>query len=169
MINYHPVGDHYHCCFRLLFIMSIYPKANIEWDKLKIMDFYFLFPHLIKNVQLPRISKEHKAGFNAIPEPYETLGNPKRLYFTLNDVQENAIRALTSRGIIERELFLDKSIVEIGDKKFITFLSENFRIERQDKNSWIDSFISVFASIDLLGPSGLKQRTGIAEFRYDAI
>lgn len=41
---YHPRNDIYHCCFRIVSILSLSNLSSIELDKLKIIDFYLVFP-----------------------------------------------------------------------------------------------------------------------------
>lgn len=169
MINYHPIGDLYHCYFRLLFIMKHYGYENCEWDKLKIMDFYLLFPHLIKDIRMPRINKDAKKAFSDIEKPFENFSSSSRLYFILGETQESAVRALIAQGIVDRDLFVDKTIVKIDSFDIVSSLNEEFKAELDRKNAWINHYFSLFSKIDLLGANGIKQRSGISEYRYDPV
>jgi hypothetical protein len=50
MLIYHQRNDIFHCAFRLLSILSLTDKNNIELARLKIIDFYIVFPHLVGNI-----------------------------------------------------------------------------------------------------------------------
>lgn len=52
MLVYHPAYDAYHCLFRMMAIME--NTNRLEIDKLKILDFYILFPALLSEVKMPR-------------------------------------------------------------------------------------------------------------------
>lgn len=53
MIIYNQAFDLYHCIFRILnFLNRFNPSDIIEVDKLRIWDFYFLFPNKVYDIRL---------------------------------------------------------------------------------------------------------------------
>ena len=48
MIIYNPAFDIYHCVYRMISILSNLVNEKIEVDKLRILDFYMVFPGEIK-------------------------------------------------------------------------------------------------------------------------
>jgi len=168
MINYHPVGDVYHCCYRLLILTKASGRNVLSYDLLRLMDFYFLFPHLLKTISIPSNFRKHKKIFNAIEEPFEVLSSPARIFYTLGSVQDTAIRNLIARGFFDRACFIEKLEVRLVtkiDDKIVT-LYEN---EEKVKQEWFSSFLEVFLNCDFNGERGLKARSGLMEFRYDSI
>ena len=81
MLLYHPYKDSNHCIFRMLTIISEI-EMSIELEKLKVLDFYYLFPHFIKDLDSwPRDYLLYKKEAKLIPEPFEKTPNKKKLFF----------------------------------------------------------------------------------------
>lgn len=165
---YHPRNDIYHCCFRIIYILSLSNLSSIELDKLKIIDFYLVFPIFLtdsKYFTFPKGNKISKNIIKKIEQPYEELPNRKVLFSELNDFQNYALQILKS-----------KLIIDIDEKNMIARKGENFTLVSQQflQNSYfIDDIhkeiIRVLVAIDLLGEKGLKSRSGLMEFRYDTV
>lgn len=165
---YHPRNDIYHCCFRIIYILSLSNLSSIELDKLKIIDFYLVFPIFLtdsKYFTFPKGNKISKNIIKKIEQPYEELPNRKVLFSELNDFQNYALQILKS-----------KLIIDIDEKNMIARKGENFTLISQQflQNSYfIDDIhkeiIRVLVAIDLLGEKGLKSRSGLMEFRYDTV
>ena len=51
MLIYHPVHDINHCLYRILALLEISKHKEIDWELIKLMDFYVLFPHQLKNIK----------------------------------------------------------------------------------------------------------------------
>lgn len=167
MLTYHPKNDIYHCIYRILSIIKISEDQLIEIDKLKLLDFYFLFPHLLKEVTIPRenIYAFIKREIRQIPLPYETLPDKRRLYSELVIFQNRAIDILQSKKIIKEEsnsLIADKNF----QSKEISTLSKNNKFI---ENDFYKNLVNCFQEIPLLGANGLKKRTDLLEYRYDII
>lgn len=165
---YHPRNDIYHCCFRLIKILYLCNLPSMDLDKLRIIDFYLVFPIFLTNstyFTFPRGNKISKNIMKKIEKPYEELPNRKILFAELNDFQSYALQVLKS-----------KSIIDIDEENMTARKGENFALASQQflQNSYfIDDIhkeiIRVLVAIDLLGEKGLKYRSGLMEFRYDAV
>lgn len=165
---YHPRNDIYHCCFRIVSILSSSNLSSIELDKLKIIDFYLVFPIFLtdrKYFTFPQKNKISNNIRNKIEQPYEELPNRKILFAELNDFQNYALQILKA-----------KLIIDIDEENMIVRKGENFALVSQQfmQNSYfIDDIhkeiIRVLVAINLLGEKGLKSRSGLMEFRYDAV
>lgn len=167
MIIYHHRNDIYHCVFRLLSIF-IFLEKKIEIERIKIIDFYFTFPHLLANAAIPRTKgslrlKKEAQTFNI---PYENLPSNKILFSEMGDFQSQAIDILLAKDIlrinragflIEGESFKNAEIINITDKNYFT------------SNSFFKVLVDIFSNAQLYGTSGLKCKTGLMEYRYDAI
>lgn len=168
MLNYHPVGDLYHCIYRLLLLTAKSKREELEWDRLRLMDFYFLFPHLLANYTLSQEYRPYKKIFSAIKKPYEETAAPARLYFQLGLIQENAIRSMIAKGYFDRETFITQSLIRptgaIPEK-----LAELIKNDPKTSCEWFEPFLHVFLNTPLLGQNGVKSRSGVMEYRYDTI
>jgi hypothetical protein len=168
MLIYHQHHDTYHCIFRMLSIISILGERNIEFAKLRIIDFYFVFPHLVDEISFPRMqgTKQIKAMSKSFPKPFESLPNKKRLFSEMGDFQIQAIRILSSKNI----LLEDKSgIVSKGNYFSNDCISDLLYNNIYIEEKFFSNLVNICFEIPLLGNSGLKMRTGLMEFRYDAV
>ena len=106
MLAYHPAFDANHCAYRFIHILISSECDHLEWDKLRLADFYYLFPHLLKAIiPLPKGLSKGRKYFKKIDDPYEKTPNPKRLMFDLRDIQNSTIASLIAKNLIDRDSF----------------------------------------------------------------
>lgn len=167
MLVYHPRNDTYNCIFRLLSILGNLETPTVDFVKLKIIDFYYVFPHLVAEISFPqRNAYSHlKKEARALCCPFEKLPDNKRLFSELGDFQIQALHILKAKRILTEENgFIGKG--ENFDSPSIqSLLSKNSSLA-EDFYHDTANFLN---SIELLGDSGLKRRTGLLEYRYDRI
>lgn len=168
MLIYHQRNDVFHCTFRLLSILSIIGQNDIEFSRLKMIDFYIVFPHLISSISFPHVAgvKKIKDEVQTFPVPYEMLPSRRMLFSEMGDFQLQAIDILKAKNILEvnREGIISKA--ENFDSEEIQTLVKDNSIT---SSVFYKSFISILMGCDLYGNNGLKQRTGLMEYRYDAV
>jgi len=168
MLTYHPIHDPSHCIFRMLCLLEDIKKSEILWDQIKILDFYVLFPHLIWQISFPQELRDYKNELKKIKPPYENLTSPSRLMFELNVIQEQSVKAMIAKGLIENDTFasgkirLRKELVPTGIKNSIQKAS--FRNE-----NWYEFLTRFLTTLQVKGKNGLKDRTGLMEYKYDVV
>ena len=165
MLIYHPAFDIYHGVFRLLRILSISPKQKFEIERLRILDFYVLFPNELLKFTFPAALRSKKKQFQK-DNPYQNINDPKRIFFRLEPYQISAIKCLVARQFVESELFLEGKICRT-DNPLPDGL--NTAIEKANKAcpALIEMMNDSLLKIDLYGKSGLKGRSDLFEYRYD--
>jgi len=99
MIIYHPAYDLNHCAYRFITLLSDIDGNKTEWDTLQLLDFYYVFPHFLSEIRLPKNPIATKNKLKKISGPYETLPNPQRLMFELSALHKETARALVAKGI----------------------------------------------------------------------
>lgn len=164
MLIYHPVYDAHHSLFRMLFTLDL--EYEIEIDKARILDFYLLFPALVKDIRLfPSLSRkksEAKKFINIYHDPVA----PKDMFRNMREIQLSALRCLVATEYLDKTRFeqgyLTKTSAELPEE--IRTLLHQYRSEREPIASFI---LNDLAEIKLLGPDGLKDRTNLMEYRYD--
>ena len=166
MIVYHPAYDINHCAFRFISILRDVEGNEINWQTLRILDFYFVFPHLLANVRLPQNIFAGKKALSNIPIPYEALPNPKRLMFELTALHNEVARALIARRLVDKELFL-KNVIKLNINHVPTTLVDVLAECPQRKTIWYNLLVNVLALYPVEGKDGLKHRTNLMEYRYD--
>ena len=85
MLIYHPAFDAYHCVFRMLVITS--GCRVLEFNKLRIIDFYFCFPSEIAKVQLPQEHISIKKEARGIKNTYRGPVDKNRVFHDLESIQ----------------------------------------------------------------------------------
>lgn len=168
MLIYHQRNDIYHCTFRLLSILNIIGANDIEFARLKIIDFYIVFPHLISSIGFPKakgISKIKKQ-VQTFTIPYENLPSARMLFSEMGDFQLQAIDILKAKRIVD---VTEEGIISKGEY-FTSEEIQNLIIENNiTSKQFYKDFIEVLMECPFYGDNGLKKRTGLMEYRYDAV
>lgn len=121
MIVYHPVHDLYHCVYRMTNLLQYLPSKEFSSTRLKIYDYYLLFPHEVKKVTLPRHLLNLKKIVN---NKYYYPEINKSIFFELNGLQDEALRIISIYGITNAKLYHEKSILKKLDNKDSLFNSK---------------------------------------------
>lgn len=172
MIIYNQAFDLYHCIFRILnFLNRFNPNENIEVDKLRIWDFYFLFPNKVCDIRLKQsesdIRKLRKQYIKQKNNPYDTIFEERKIFEKLKPYQLSALNCIASYGIINKEM-LTQQRVSIENKELLNeYIAKFGELTPREKNV-ISLMTSHFYNISLFGKYGLKSRTNLMESKYDA-
>ena len=167
MLMYHPAQDANHCVFRTLLILEHMVHETMDVAVYRLIDFYILFPHLLKFLEpLPTQLRPYKQILQNIPEPFENLANTKRILFELEPLQTVALHNLLATDLIELDIFksqrLKRSSENLPDE-----LKNALKTSHLANTEWFRMLINEFPTLNFIGKSGLKKRTGLMEFRYD--
>jgi hypothetical protein len=165
MILYHPIDDVYHCFYRILLLVSRLPQEEHDLIKLQILDFYFLFPGLIKKIRWPKELNIHRQYFTGISNPYSEVTNNKSIIIHLEHQVNDVIRYMAAYDLIDTEKTKSKLILKKNNEKYKPILEQ---ISNYD-TELLDFLVRVLARIPLNGKDGLKSRTGLFEYRYDDV
>lgn len=167
MIIYHHRNDVFHCIFRFLSIFSILDGKKIEYERLKIIDFYFAFPHLLASTTIPRSagSSKIKKFAQTLSTPYENFPSNRILFSEIGDFQSQALDILRSKEI----LILDDGWLNIGEVFFREDIMRLVGDSRFTSTPIFKTLVTVFIACNLHGENGLKNKTGLMEYRYDAV
>jgi hypothetical protein len=166
MLVYHPAFDIYNGVFRMLQLVTFMKQENVELDKIRIWDFYLTFPNEARKISYPTSLSELKKIFKKRPEnPYEDLIDSKRIINRMKPYQMAALRCLASYGLIDSDL-LAKKIISKTDKEIPSELLNKINDLSVEKSNIINLIIG-FHELPLYGKAGLKERTGLIEFKYD--
>lgn len=172
MITYSPAFDLYHCIFRMIHIIQrLEDNDCLEVDKIRIWDFYILFPSKTYTIKIKRNEKEFRSWryryIKKIKNPYEYSGDNRKLFDRLCPYQMAALTSLVSYGIIDKAHFLNKEIMISNRAILDKFIEKTGALSEIERNTL--SFMSLFSkSMSMLGINGLKSRTNLMESKYDA-
>ena len=168
MLIYHPAFDMHHCIFRILRLLTNMPVESYEVDKVRILDFYLLFPEYIQQVIFPKEGVRFKKLLPQTINPYDKLENPRRILARLEPFQSLALNCLASYGLIDAILLAQgevrKTQKQIPQELALAIDEANVR-----DNAVIGFLTGPFAQLGLYGPKGLKYRSFLLEYRYDPV
>jgi hypothetical protein len=143
----------------------------IEIDRLRIWDYYLLYPNKMNKIRLKREEKDIKKiirNFILTDEnPYEMVINDRKMFEKIKPYQMTAIKCLASYGIVNKDYLQENRISNINKNIFSDY-SEDFKnLSVQEENA-IKLLTSHFYQVSLFGIDGLKSKTGLLESKYDA-
>lgn len=169
---YCPAFDLYHCIYRMLQILGRFTEGDsMETDRLRIYDFYLLFPHKIHAIRIPltaRVAREHRKLYVKKKEnPFNIVPCESRLMERLKPYQVSALHHLASYGIIDASLLAEGKVRIANAETLRSVLKDLQQPLDQERNalSWLMLYTK---TIPLGGVDGLKDRTMLLEYRYDA-
>jgi hypothetical protein len=146
-------------------------KEFVELDRLRIWDFYLLFPDKIHTIKLKRdeedVKKIMKNYILKKENPYEIVIDNRKMFEKIKPYQLTAIKSLASYGIINKE-FLAENRVTIISKTLLEKYTSRFEQLSNKEVNVIKLLTSHFYQISMFGPMGLKDRTKLLESKYDA-
>ncbi|PNL51044.1 hypothetical protein CEP63_018305 [Proteus mirabilis] len=164
MLIYHPAYDAYHCLFRMIVLID--HVNEIEVDKARILDFYFIFPALLAEIRMPHNYRNIKKEAKKYSNDYRNPINGVSTFRDMHEIQMAAIRCLAATGLIELKS-LEKGMIERTNKSIPDGLLLSMR-DFLNTNKEVNLFIiNTLSQFHLTGKDGLKDRTNLMEFRYD--
>ena len=168
---YVPAFDPFHTIYRMLYILKRFDgKDTVEVDRLRIYDFYLLFPYLANKISLKNDEKQLKDSRRKfIPgkfTPYNYISNSRRIFERLRPYQMIALSHLASYGLIDPEMLLQQKVSVTDADKMQQVMSQLDEMSPEDANvlSWL---MLSFRNTPLNGVDGLKYRTKLIESKYD--
>lgn len=172
MIVYNQAFDLYHTIFRFLQFLNRFENGSlIEIERIRIWDFYLLFPSKIHDIRLKQsesdIRKLRKEFFKDSNNPYEKIHEDRKVFEKIKPYQLAALNCIASYGIIDKAL-INQQRIGIVNKEILTEFVENFEELSPKEKNVITLMTSHFYQVSLFGSDGLKCRTNLIESKYDA-
>lgn len=166
MLVYHPAFDMHHCVFRMVRLLNRLPPGDYHVERLRILDFYLLFPGQIPSFRFPQPLVRQRKTFAGKDNRYEKLTDPYRIFLRLAPFQQEAIGCLAAHGLIAATRLAEGMVVRTGSA-----LPARLRATAEEADSLSPAVIGLLTGplmdIDLYGKDGLKARSDLFEYRYD--
>ena len=169
MLVYHPIYDVNHCLYRMLLVLETSVHKKFEWDMLKLVNFYLLFPHLLNEIKpFPKTLARYSRVLNSIPDSYVEIPNAKRTLFDLNVLQNTAAMHMAAKNLIQLDFQTSNTVerTKVAVPGGILACIANDPIREKE---WFKLVVDELPLLDLRGKSGLKKRSGLMEFQYDVV
>lgn len=172
MITYNPAFDLYHGIFRMAHIAArLDDKECLEIDKVRIWDFYMLFPDKVHSITIRReeedLRKYRSTYLKKERNPYEFQGDSRKLFDWIKPVQLSALNSLVSCGILSKDKYEAGRVCVADRAALANFLAKTGELSTRECN--VMAFMSTFSrTMSMTGEYGLKARTKLLESKYDA-
>ena len=170
-LTYNEAFDPYHAVFRFLRLhLACDIGARLPFDTLRILDFYLLFPFRLQGMKLfaddtawRKISKtyEDRAPYGAMPED-------STIFARMEPFQRAAASSLVHSGHLSSGAW-DANEVEFTSEVLPPVLAERCSALNAQMTDIVDILCQIKARYPLGGRDGLKDRTGLLEYRYDSV
>lgn len=171
MTMYNHAFDLYHCIYRIIHILMRLEENDIlESDRLRIWDFYLLFPSKVYEIRLgndlKEIAKLRKQYITKGDNPYDTVHDGRKFLERLRPYQMGALTCLSSYGILNAQRLLNNEIEILNKEKLIELVKHVSELPTEEKNtlSWLCLFFKTFP---MNGNNGVKSRTKLLISKYD--
>lgn len=168
MIIYHPATDFYHCWMRWAYIVSNAFGEPVEYERARIIDYYICFPKQLLNCQLTSLySAQVKKAVRLIPESYEDALSVRQAFRQMSEIHRHVAMDMASKGLIDRSLYQEGQL-SVVDAEYSRGLLLEVAAKWAPQNIELcDLILEALNSMTLNGKNGLKDRSGLLEYRYD--
>lgn len=171
-LTYSAPYDPYNTVFRMLALFSSTDEPKtISFDTLRIADFYHCFPWLLNEfrayAKITGFQKDKNQIVKIYPRSaYDILPDKHLVFYRMLPSQLAARAALLDAGSIA----LEEDQVRLTHKEPRTTKLRDALLEYREQHKALLSFLIVkLSDVPLFGPDGLKERSGLGEFRYDVL
>lgn len=170
MATYNQAFDLYHTLYRFLHIISRFEGGTIEIDRLRIWDYYLLFPGEVYDIKLKKEESEIRRlrmrFLKKNANPYESVTNRRKVFERLRVYQYCALNCLVSYGIIDYTGLSQNRVIISNAEKFHRIMEIINPLSDTENN--VLSLLMFLSTTSLYGVDGIKDRTGLIESKYDA-
>lgn len=166
MLVYHPALDPYHCAARLVKLLQYPVEREMEIERVRIIDFYLVFPAWTKYIRVPKELASLKNKVASRDNPYYYSGRQPDVFRQMQPLQAQALSLLAARDLISAQA-LGEGRWRRGDKQLPRDLRLLAQPANDDERVRFTFLIDTLLAFPVAGPNGLKHRTGLLEYRYD--
>jgi hypothetical protein len=170
-LSYQPALDPFNAAYRFLRLRSVFDLGDVvHINHFRILDFYLLFPFRIGEIRLaPKHQKFKKlAGKFSHKKPYGPMPESSEIFVRMQPMQTAALGTIAAWKLIDAEAFARKEVRITGEA--LPNPVDSRILEQNENEADLMEFMRVLAKEYVLeGASGLKARTQLMEYRYDAL
>ncbi len=169
-LSYEPAFDPFHAAFRVMRLRaSVLKLKPLHKDHIRILDYYLLFPFRMVDLRLRRqdLKLRGVAKKRLGARPYGELPQDRILLGRMAPIQVVALDSMIAKGVLK--LVHDGSeLIEAGSTELPLKLQAAMD-ERNAEDADLIEGLAILAAYPLLGVGGLKDRSSLLDFRYDAV
>lgn len=137
-------------------------------DELRLLDFYLVFPFLIEHIRLMPKHRSYRNLARNYARPYSEQPEDRVVFQRMRPIQFAALETLAVNELLEVQA-LEVGRAQATAKEPSPQLLRRIATANKRDGALLE-FLGVLAKeYPFEGPGGLKDRTGLLEFRYDAV
>lgn len=170
-LTYEPAFDPYHAMFRVVRLRELLgERCLLPVDHVRIVDYFLLFPARASIVRTIRshVSLRNGAVNASSSIRYGKQPDDRLIFSRMKSIQYAAYGTLANRHFLQEEKLSD-GIFTFTEREFPEAVRERASDLNKREPEASKFAVALAAGYEFLGPEGLKARTGLLEFRYDAI
>lgn len=162
MLTYHPGLDPHHSALRVLRLLAW--RNDMELDRVRLLDFFLLFPELlVTTMRLPHSMKSRAREFPQTPERYRAIRDPAVAFRRVWPSHQQGLRLLAASGLVRS----NEEIVTRTELAFSVELGAVVATRDEGKRALLNFLTHDLAEFPLSGVGGLKDRSNLMDSRYD--
>lgn len=169
-LSYQPAFDVFHTEFRFLRLRRLM-SADAPWQyqQLRIADFYLLFFFRLRDVRLaPKHRALKKLAEKKAAQRYEHQPDDRLVFNRMAPIHLVAAGTLAAKHFFDADSLSSGLMLE-ADAQEPELLAERIDEANSAETDVMEAIQTLIADYELLGPNGLKARTGLMEHRYDTV
>lgn len=164
---YHPAFDPYNALLRTCRLLDEM-AGGIDVTALRVLDFLLLFPEHLASVRLSPALKGAVRRLKAQPRfPYDRLPTPRALFRRMAAPYEAAMQTLVSRGLVD----VDETtgVIRLKEGVVPASLMSLAKLRNEEEADLMSVLQQLGSQYSAYGSDGLKDRSHLDEFLYDAV
>jgi hypothetical protein len=151
----------------MLRLLSV--EATLTIEVLFILDFYLLFPFLLRMASMPEgvRAQFRQLRLEKYQDQFLQIPSPQSLYRDLAVIQKTSLVGLAARGLLDPAAY-QKGTAQLNVESVPTELSRRIADANQDDDALVSFLVKQFAALGLSGPRGLRNLTGLIRRRAES-
>lgn len=170
-LTYNEAFDPYHAVFRFIRLHQACDiSERLPFDTLRILDFYLLFPFRLQSMRLFSDDKEWRKLSRSYEDqaPYLTMPHDGSIFPKMEPFQQVGATSLVRNGYLSAEAWGENEI-QFTSRAFSPAVVKRCAELNTQMAAFTDVLCQLKLRYPLNGRNGLKDRTGLLEYRYDSI
>lgn len=142
--------------------------SGVEMDRARIIDFFLCFPHELLTTRIPvSYSKNLRRLLKSLPQAYENPYSTRQAFSQLRRVQSQVAMDMVGKDILVKQAYREGLLISEPNSRVQNTLMEVAQNWKSTDTEWHQHALQMLLEVDLSGRDGLKDRTGLMEYRYD--
>lgn len=169
-LSYQPAFDPYHTMFRVLRFRNVADCSQAyPLDSIRIMDYFLAFPFRMGIISFQAAHRSFRKISKLYSEhqPYGDSPSDWTLFGRMEAIQRASMSTLAHEGFIDAGDLVE-GFVRFTNLELTPALQQRVSDLNDENVELMNALKVLLYEYDLVGPNGLKKRSGLLEHRYDA-